>query len=152
MRGKEFLIPKRKGTFRIVVYGGSTTVGSESKDDETYPARLEQILHERGYPDVGVINYGAHGKSLYWIAQQYFREVEKIEPDLVIINNIRNTFFDQAQLYSPYTDIVTPQRGYLIKVHLFLTDNLLLYRFIRRGIERFQFYRTVNPLVNNPLE
>src|SRR3989338_366147 len=98
LRGKEFQTPKPKDIFRIVVYGGSSTFGAESTDDQTYPARLEQVLRQRtGNRNIEVINYGAHSKSLYWIAQQYFREVEKIEPDIVIINNIRNTYFDQSQ-------------------------------------------------------
>ncbi len=149
LRGKEFLIPKTQGTYRIVVYGGSTTFGSESTDDETYPARLEQILRQRtGNQDVEVINYGAHSKSLYWIAQQYFREVKRIEPDLIVINNIRNTFFDQTQKYTPYTDIVTPNKAYVLKVHLFLSDHLLLYRFMRRAIEKIQFSAVMHPFVN----
>lgn len=139
LRGKEFQIPKPKGTYRIVVYGGSSTFGSESTDEETYPAQLEQKLQHEGYKNVEVLNYGAHGKSLYWIAQQYFNEVEKIQPDLIVINSIRNTFFDQLQRWTPYTDIVSPQKAVFLKTHLYLTDNFLFYRFLRKFIEKVQY-------------
>jgi len=139
LRGKEFQIPKPKGTYRIVVYGGSSTFGSESTDEETYPAQLEKKLQHEGYKNVEVLNYGAHGKSLYWIAQQYFNEVEKIQPDLIVINSIRNTFFDQLQRWTPYTDIVSPQKAIFLKTHLYLTDNFLFYRFLRKFIEKAQY-------------
>lgn len=139
LRGKEFQIPKPKGTYRIVVFGGSSTFGSESKDNETYPAQLEQKLQKEGYKNVEVLNYGAHGKSLYWIALQYFKEAGTIQPDLVIINSIRNTFFDQLQRWTPYTDIVSPQKAVILKAHLFLTDYSLSYRFLRKFIEKAQY-------------
>lgn len=150
LRGKDFQIPKSKGTFRIVVFGGSSTFGGESPDDQTYPARLEQTLRKRtGAKNIEVINYGAHTKSLYWIAQQYFREAERIEPDLVIVNSIRNTYFDQTQRWTHYSDIVTPQRAMMTKFHLFLSDNILLYRALRVGIEKIQYKLTLRPLMHD---
>jgi len=147
LRGPEFDIPKPKDIYRIVVYGGSSTFSSESTDDKTTPAWLQKILRERtNKTNIEVINYGAHSKSMYWIAQQYMREVETIEPDLTIINNIRNTFGDQMQKYTPYSDIVTPQKAYLIKLNIFLTDYSLTFRYIRRLIEKVQYLVTLKSL------
>lgn len=148
LRGQEFEIPKPKDLYRIAVYGGSSTFGSESVDEETYPARLQQIFrHRTGKKNIEVLNYGAHSKSLYWIAQQYFREVDTIDPDLIIINSIRNTFADSLQKWTPYSDIVTPQKAKLLKAHLFLTDNVLLYRFMRRTIEAVQLHFAIKRVV-----
>ena len=153
LRGPEFQIPKPKGVYRIVVYGGSSTFGSESSDHETYPAQLEKILREKlQNQKIEVLNYGAHSKSLYWIAQQYFQEIDKLEPDLVIINNIRNTWFDQIQKWTPYSDIVTPQKAYLVKANLFLADNLLIYRFLKRSIEELQLKKVVEQNTHNEKE
>ena len=43
-RGKEFDIKKNK--IRVLVFGGSTTIGLESPDDKTYPYQLEEILNK----------------------------------------------------------------------------------------------------------
>ncbi len=148
LRGKEFSIPKPAGVYRVVVYGGSSTFGSESPDDKTYPAQLEEILQKRtGKKNIEVINYGAHSKSLYWIAQQYFKDGNRLQPDLVIINNIRNTFNDQIQKWTVYTDVVTPQKARLLKANLYLTDNSLLYRFLRRSLEIATMKINIQPLM-----
>jgi len=150
LRGKNFQIPKPKGIYRILVFGGSSTFGGESPDDQTYPARLEQILRQKiGRENIEVINYGIHTKSLYWIAQQYFREAEKLQADLVIINSIRNTYFDQTQRWTHYSDIVTPQRAQMTKLHLFLSDNVLCYRALRVLIEKIQYKLTLRPLMKD---
>src|SRR5205085_2023950 len=124
-----------------------------STHDETYPARREETLRQRtGNQNIEVLNYGAHSKSLYWIGQQYFREVEKIQPDVVIINSIRNTYFDQSQKWTHYSDIVTPQRAVLTKLHLFLSDNLLIYRFLRRSIEEIQLANILRPVLKDKFD
>src|SRR5436309_1458419 len=45
-RGRETDIPKPAGRFRIVTIGDSLTLGWGVGDNETFSARLEQLLHK----------------------------------------------------------------------------------------------------------
>ncbi len=110
IRGKEFSIPKPADVFRIVVFGGSSTFGAESADEETFPAVLEKTLREKaGTENIEVLNYGVSSKSLYYLAKHYFSEVEELEPDMVIFNSIRNTaFYDANPEVVDYNNIVVP--------------------------------------------
>jgi len=67
-RGADFADTPGDDTLRIVCLGDSTTFGTGSNDDETYPAQLQNILRRR-YPgrNVEVINAGIPGYSS-WIA------------------------------------------------------------------------------------
>jgi len=142
IRGKEFTIPKPVGTFRIVIFGGSSTFGAESTDEETSPAVLETILREKvKNQNIEVLNYGMSSKSLYYITSHYFVEVERLQPDIVIINNIRNTaYYDQNQGIFDYDDIVTPDKHAMLQGHRFLEENSLVYRTL---VKVFKFCRNV---------
>ena len=79
IRGKEFTIPKPVGTFRIVIFGGSSTFGAESTDEETSPAVLETVLRGKTKnKNIEVLNYGISSKSLYYLAKHYFAEVNQL--------------------------------------------------------------------------
>jgi hypothetical protein len=133
LRGDEFTIPKPPHVFRILVLGSSTAFGTDVADDQTYPAALAQIL-EGKIPQkrVEVINYGMSGKSLYYNAKHYFQEAKDLDADVVILNNIRNTwFYDQNQEIFDYGDILLPRRYWITKVRLVFTDHLLSCRFLR---------------------
>lgn len=85
--GGEFTVPKPEDTFRIVVYGGSTTWGTGALlDEQTIPAQLESYLREQydGNLQVEVINAGESG---YVSTQELiFLVIEGVylHPDLVI--------------------------------------------------------------------
>ena len=51
-RGKEIENEKSENVFRIIAVGSSTTLGgkgSDSRDGETWPAYLEQILNNNNF-------------------------------------------------------------------------------------------------------
>lgn len=61
-RHKGYNLEKAPGTFRIVVLGDSYTFGQGVKRDETFPNRLERILHNRnGKIIFEVVNLGFCG-------------------------------------------------------------------------------------------
>lgn len=84
LRGKEIKLEKNPGTKRILILGDSYTFGLYVGDEETYPAVLEKILTEKGYP-VEVINAGyADG---YETDEQYVWLLNaglQFQPDIVI--------------------------------------------------------------------
>jgi hypothetical protein len=57
LRGKDVSLSKPKGTSRILVLGDSYTFGVYVDDEETYPAVLEQLLHQKSQK-VEVLNAG----------------------------------------------------------------------------------------------
>ena len=46
-RGEDFELTRRPGELRVVTLGASSTFGYRSRDDETYPFVLQQLLNER---------------------------------------------------------------------------------------------------------
>lgn len=147
IRGDEFTIPKPKNIFRILVLGSSSAFGAECRDDETYPKVLEKILQGKiPGKTVEVLNYGMSSKSLYYNARHYFEEADALDPDVVILNNVRNTwFYDQNQGICNYFDIVLSERKFLTRINHFLTDNILAFRLFRRAYESYLFAKWMGP-------
>jgi hypothetical protein len=88
-RGKEFVMPKPDGMYRIVVIGGSTTYDIEVDDNEkTFAAHLERLLRdEYGGKEIEVINAGAGGYSSWeTLINLQFRVVDT-SPDLIIFEH-----------------------------------------------------------------
>ena len=68
-----------KQGFRIAAMGCSTTFGWGVADEQTYPAQLQAILRERGYPQVEVINAGQPGYTSFqglWLWDQGMGEMD----------------------------------------------------------------------------
>jgi lysophospholipase L1-like esterase len=84
-RGPEVEIPKPDGVFRIAALGGSTTYGSATRAEDSYPAFLQQILREEyGYENVEVVNAGMIGYTTWDNLANYIFRVIELQPDLLI--------------------------------------------------------------------
>jgi hypothetical protein len=96
-RGKELSTAKKPGTIRILILGDSQTFGWGVGDEETYSSRIEQILHQKGYPNIEVINAGwtsGFSPDTYYLFLKS-RGME-FNPDIVLMG-----FF----VYSDITDL-----------------------------------------------
>lgn len=71
-------------TFRIAAMGCSTTFGWGVADNETYPAQLQAILHERGHTDVQVINAGQPGYTSFQGLWLWDQGLNRMGVDLVL--------------------------------------------------------------------
>ena len=87
-RGKDFSKEKPPGTFRIVAFGGSTTMDVESDDANTWPVLLENSLNEdvsthRRWPGerVEVINAGVGGARTREGLLKLRNEAQYFQPD-----------------------------------------------------------------------
>lgn len=94
-RGKDFLMPKPKGVFRIFAVGDSFTYGVGSEDNQTIPALVEAKLRERN-PNLEIINAGVgHASTI-----KHYINFKKIhlpyQPDMVIY------FFDFTDLWDDW--------------------------------------------------
>jgi lysophospholipase L1-like esterase len=83
--------PKRLSSLRIVCLGDSWTFGMNVGDDQTYPARLEQILR-RTHParDVEVINLGVLAYSSHQGLALLQHRVLALRPDVVVLSFAMN--------------------------------------------------------------
>jgi lysophospholipase L1-like esterase len=85
-RGDEIAVPKPPGVFRIVAVGASTTYTAWVRDyKRSYPHVLQEILRERGYPSVEVVNAGAMGYTTWESLINLELRVLDLDPDLVIV-------------------------------------------------------------------
>lgn len=85
MVGPEVLASKPPDEFRIVVLGDSYAVGGQVPYEQTFPAVLEQYLHDAGYASVRVINAGVGGYSTFNESGLLRENVDWLQPDLVVV-------------------------------------------------------------------
>jgi len=90
-RGEEVDIEKGDGEFRIICLGGSTTYTSVVQDHRlSYPAQLQNQLHEAGFDNVTVINAGLYDYTTWESLINFqFRSLD-LEPDMVIVYHAIN--------------------------------------------------------------
>ena len=133
-RGKEFDIKKNKT--RVLVFGGSTTIGLESPDDKTYPYQLEKILN-KFKDNYEVINMGFGSKSLRFIKELLFTEAYKYQPDIIVIHSNRNSIMYNGSYANPlFTPTSSFKQTNLIKLNYFLQENIMTYRLMRKIYKR----------------
>lgn len=130
-RDKEFSTSK-DSDFRIISFGGSTTMGLESPDDLTYPKQLEKEF-KKNKLDVEVLNFGLSSKSLNFISELFFLEGINYKPDFITIYSARNSIM--------YDSIGTKIKKKKIKFHNLQKINLYL-------INNFMFYRLISKIYN----
>jgi lysophospholipase L1-like esterase len=83
LRGPE-VGPKAAGTFRVLALGDSFTFGVGAGEEETYPARLQQVLRSRGMR-AEVLNAGAPGYGVPDAVAWFQRWGWPLEPDVVVL-------------------------------------------------------------------
>ena len=100
-RGPETTWQKPPGTYRIVCIGGSSVYGhTESSDEATWPARLQEHLNAASpRAKVEVINGGCSGYSTFEMLINLELRLLEFEPDLVIvyeaINDVRCALYSK---------------------------------------------------------
>ena len=83
LRGPE-IGPKAPGSLRILALGDSFTFGVGAQAEETYPARLQQILRSRGVR-AEVMNAGAPGYGVPDAVAWFQRWGWTLEPDVLLL-------------------------------------------------------------------
>lgn len=83
LRGPE-VGPKAPGAFRVLALGDSFTFGVGASEEESYPARLQEILRSRGI-NAQVLNAGAPGFGVPDAVAWYQRWGRPLEPDAVVL-------------------------------------------------------------------
>lgn len=84
MRGRaELAVPKAAGTRRVLLFGDSFTFGDEVSDEETWAARLAELL-----PGIEVANFGTngYGHDQMWLTLR--EEGLRAAPDAVVLCSV----------------------------------------------------------------
>lgn len=96
-------IERAKGNkFRILCFGDSWTFGWGVNIENSWPRKLEQYLHSRGYANVEVINCGKPGQHTSAYKKLMAEAVPLLKPDLVLVGVLQ--LDDLAQLYENNSD------------------------------------------------
>jgi len=110
------VVPKPAGTFRIMLFGGSTTHGWGVNDNQTIDAYMREQLGDR-YPGraFDVVNFAFDGYDSYQIVERLRSDGLALRPDLVIvnagINDVRNARIQDLQDPDPRAQIFKPEPG-----------------------------------------
>lgn len=146
-RNREFSAAKKKGVFRIIIFGGSNTFGATVSNADTYPAQL-QNLFDKKYP--GRVEVWNAGICAYVISQDvaYAQEVmAKYDPDLLIFQDtnvgrraflqnaatdeINRLFSKNPELYSEnLPPILRRESSFMQQVHYSMAKSSALYRVL----------------------
>ena len=138
-RGEDFTEQKKPGVIRVLTLGASSTFGYFDRDEETYPAYLEQILNRRwpGDVTVEVINLGIPHLKAENILDLFLTEGIKLDPDVVTFSEGNN---DAGKMRRAYKLAGSPlvrgdsaeSHGYFITVDWIknIIDNNLRNRYM----------------------
>jgi len=107
-RGPEVAVPKRDGTYRVVLLGGSTSHGALVGDDETIDAHLRRALAAAGVAEAEVVNLGFDSLDALCDGERLRVEGLPLEPDAVILHTGIN---DVPALRFPALAPNDPARG-----------------------------------------
>jgi lysophospholipase L1-like esterase len=151
-RGREVVVPKPTGRFRVVVLGDSVALGWGVGDHETFSFQLEQLLHKR-FPnrDLDVINLAVAGYNTRQEVTLFKRYVTRLEPDLVLVGFYTNDVPDAAEDKGPAAGTrilaTNPEAGQVL--HLNPTPSSWLDRQLRRSRVIYMVGRAVRQLMGN---
>ena len=93
--------PEHKDKVRVVVFGGSQTYGwgIPAMDRMNFSDQLERALHQKGYPQIEVLNAAFPGvktaTGLRWFSSNLLR----YQPDIVVVNFVVNEFMNVDQYH-----------------------------------------------------
>jgi len=148
-RGAEVASPKPRGRLRIVIVGDSVTIGMGVGDDETFPAQLEHLLHER-FPDrdLDVVNLGVPGYDTRQEVTLLKRDLARLDPDVVLVgfytNDVPDVIDDESTNAPAGTRIVAsdPKVGQIL--HMDSTSPSWVDRYPRKSRLIYLVARTIN--------
>jgi len=102
-RGPSVAVDKPAGVVRIAVLGSSYSMGQGLDDDETYPARLQQLLDAHLTGHYEVLNFAVSNHRMHEMTSAYRQIADRFRPDIILVE-----FYD-GFLYAPAAPM-TPEK------------------------------------------
>jgi len=142
LRGPEVEVPKPAGTYRILCLGNESTLAPETSPDETFCARLKELLPASSSVNLEVINAGCPqtGPLLSFLALRH--KLLALAPDVVVFNFDMSNVADDHRcrryvrmngkepLYCPHPDLERQRTA----SEVFWVERLLLWQHAKRGV------------------
>ena len=124
-RGADFTLRKGNDVVRVLALGASSTFGYGSRDGETYPRQLEEILNRRATEGARfeVLNLGVPHATSDHVLSLFLAEALLLDPDIVVLYSGAN---DSAIKEEPRSGV-----GGLWSA---LSERLLLIRFLDHAL------------------
>lgn len=88
---------KKGNRYRILCFGDSWTFGWGVDIENSWPRKLEQFFHKKGFNNIEVINCGQGGQWTTTYKKYMLKAVPLLKPDLVLVGVMQ--LDDLAQLY-----------------------------------------------------
>lgn len=133
LRGPELTVPKPTGRKRVLCFGDSITFGYGLSNEETYPARLGELLAER---KIEVVNAGVTGFTSRQVLAFVRRQVPQAEADVATIcigwNDLTRRQVDD-QTYARRLSASLALEGSLDRLYLFRGLKSLYLKMSMRG-------------------
>ena len=149
MRDRERTLAKPPGEFRIAIIGG--VEAAQVKPQEVLNIRMEELLHDKGYRNVEVLNFSVEGIGTTQELLMYEQKARQFHPDLVLLmftvndvlsnsSTLQPKFYGIHDWYAPYYNlsgdgrlVLQPvQRRYFNGLRSFLEANSLLVYYLER--------------------
>jgi lysophospholipase L1-like esterase len=154
-RGRQISKQKPPGVTRILCVGGSSTYGTgASRDDLTYPARLERMLNQAvGGPRFEVVNCGTVG---YGTAENLINlelRLLDLDPDAVIVYHAANDALalQMRGFKSDYSHLRTTWiQTEPNPLDDFLLSHVRLYAWATRGLDPKEMSSNMQTIVMAP--
>jgi lysophospholipase L1-like esterase len=133
-RGPEVSVPKRHGTFRILLLGDSIAFGSGIREEDSFAALLERALNARGdSARYEVVNFGTSGYNTVQERNLLQAKAPLLEPDLVLV-----AFFSNDIDPFRVAGQIDPRRRVLVRIKEAIRENFRLYPFLHGRIQRLR--------------
>ena len=136
-RGHDFSWAKPAGKIRIAFYGGSSVFDIAAAKDKDWPHRVESLLHQKGFPNVEVINAAVPGHAAFDALGSFFAEGHLFEPDYVVLytswNDIKFFALKEPLLrrLQPHVENQDPLLNYQGPLDQWLSEHSQLYVRLR---------------------
>ena len=140
---------KNRGVYRIVILGGSNTMGATVADSDTYPIKLQELLNEKYPGKFEVWNAGVYAYVMSQKVAYANNIIKELDPDLLIFHNYnkgRRAFLINEEFSDFFKK--NPEL-YLENIPLLISNNSLLEKIHYKLVSSFESYRFVIININN---
>ena len=100
-RDRDRTLEKAPGEFRIALIGDSVVEGVHVNPDQVMNIQMEKLLHEQGYKNVEVMDFGIEGIGTTTELVMYRERIRQFHPDLVILTVSDNDIMNNSSTLQP---------------------------------------------------
>ena len=134
-RGQEFTAEKPQGVIRVACLGASTTFCAEaSRDEMSWPHRLQEILRARCGSHIEVINAGVPGYTVEESLRNLTHRVLRLNPDIIIVYHGNNDIVKDTRSAAIKAGLVQEGEGQQPEWIAFLSRYSLLVDLVAKNL------------------